>query len=1156
MASTEVFASRYKILRTVGSGGMGTVYQVEDLRHRGRVCALKALHAVEDAEAVEAFRSEFRNIRGVVHPNIPEMHDFGTVQEGENRSVYYFTCEFCDGQSLDKLCDQWSHEQLRQILVALCRALSFIHSRGLLHRDIKPENVLARLSGDGSFDMLKLVDFGLASGKDVTGSHVSGTIDYLAPELIAGGGATVASDIYALGMLLYRVATGRLPFDGSDALGKSKVRASSEAPSPLRYRADLPVGLADVISTLIRVDSADRPPTSRHVIALLNEREGTEYPYETPDTRAAYIRSAASVSNAAAHAQLAQLAARLHTSTPPSVIITAPRGLGCSRLLREFGQEIVMDGISARVVHNDSDLDSTDPVRVLIVPDERAVTLEWLYAVLESAHRTGVWCIISRSQPDDQLEQVLRPFVRIDLKPMDLTAVAEFVQATFPGHAFPSSFNEELHRWTLGLAASLQSAFDQLLRSESVQIGLNGWELNPGNRTYKVHESVARFVDSHREKLSSTAIDLLNALVCSPAPLPRPIIESVVTDIEEHNIAASIADLVSLEWVDLENDEFSLRFDCIRAHILAGLPPSALTAIHRQLAKAWDDPRLADHARRNQYSFYHRLHSGDWTVDVEEARALLREAVYKGEHHWLRSLTGAPYPRVADNSIRTMLAEALAEVEFIQGNFSAASELLQSIAEVQSEDYSSDNLRRLIRFAVIQEKLGHTEIAEDVLRRCQAALPAGQSSEAASVLGTLGWICFKRGEREMAQQLAEEGLLRVPPGTEDSGLAMLLNVVATLAFYRAEPEAAALAWQRCLEVNEAIGDRKGIANMYNNLGVLQAQSGDRLRARALWKRCAEISEEIHDIYRLAGIYNNLGIDSLESGSLTEAEHYYLKSLSLFREMNSPREMVATLNNLGELAFYRADYSRALAYWNEAVKMAEHSGDSESQVEPLVYQGRLLLKLEQAEIARETLERARRIGSETGVKKGEGQALEGLALYYSRSGQGAESEAVLRKAAVLLNEEADPLAVLNFKLTECEIAAELGDQSRVVDMMAEARKIAATKWDPFSAARMLAYGLLFANETFDSRERARTLRQLTSYPEFLWLFFWASGRQLAAKGQFKKALDEYGRGVTVLKTISSRLPEEYRKSYLSSVRIARFKAEAMQYRNSVQTESPV
>jgi tetratricopeptide (TPR) repeat protein len=487
----------------------------------------------------------------------------------------------------------------------------------------------------------------------------------------------------------------------------------------------------------------------------------------------------------------------------------------------------------------------------------------------------------------------------------------------------------------------------------------------------------------------------------------------------------------------------------------------------------------------------------------------------------------------------------------MEGNLEAAAQRLAHALNGGDAPVTSANLERLALFAMIEEKLGRTEHSQSTLERCLKALPEGHDSRAGIVFGTLAWIAFKHGEAEQARKLAEEGLVRVPPQAADAGHALLLHTVASLAFYRGEGDAAAMYWKRGLEINEMLRDRKGIAHIYNNLGVLSAQSGDRLRARSLWKKCAEIAGEIGDVHRLAGIYNNLGVDALETGALAEAEEYYLKALALFRRLKNPREQVEILSNLGELSYYRADFPRAHAYLQEAVTLAGTLDDHECEIEPLIYLGKLLLTVEELEGAEAVLDRARRAAREVGARKGQGQAWEGIALLRARRGCRESATEALDQARTLLSQDVDPLALQHFHLSECALAAENGNEQEARDALARARKVADTKWDPFTAARTAVYGLLFAGEELDARERPRVIRQLSVYPDLLWRFHWASARRMVKLGELRKALDEFGRSAAVLKAVSSRLSESSRRLFLDSPQVRRLKDEAMMLRNSVK-----
>jgi tetratricopeptide (TPR) repeat protein len=1023
----------------------------------------------------------------------------------------------------------------------------------LLHRDIKPENVLAKLDANGEFLTIKLVDFGLASHESSGVQDVSGTIEYLAPELVQGGKASVATDMYALGTLLYRLATGRLPLDAQDPLALAKLRTTAEVPPPLHFRPDLPVGLSDVISAMLRLRPDDRPASARHVIALLNEREGTDFPYETAATSSAYIRSATGVTNVHARERMsALLCVLLKNETPPNLMIVGMNGLGRTRLMADFATDLMLKGVPARWVKRDADLAwGEERPRVALVSIANELSRPELAERI--ANSKDAWWIVAAEASDEPIATALGAVETLHLAPLGLEGVRRFIAATFPENNFPADMAAQVYTYTLGLPGAVHEQLNRLLESETLRIGLAGWELMPGVWEIPVHRHAAQFIEHQLAQLPEPAVWLARAVACTASALPRDVLGNL-TLVEQRDEAwrrDAIEGLARIGWMEEQSDGYTLTFAAVARYLQEQLSAEERQELHQKLLVAWTFENMAAHPRQAREVLFQDFHAASWVVSAEDAQATLKAATEAGENAWVRSVVKAGLANHPPRDLWAVMRPALGDLEYIEANLEAAAACYADVLHRGKLAVTPRNAWQFSRYAMIEEKLGHTEHAEEMLIRCLDVLHPGHDANAGAVYGTLAWIAFRRGDAEQARQLAEEGLVRVPPKTLDTGVALLLNTVATLAFYSGDADAAVMAWKRCLEVNEAVRDRKGIANMYNNLGVAAAQSGDRLRARSLWKKCEEIAHEIHDMHRLAGIYNNLGIDSLESGLLPQAEEYYWKALTMFRRLKSPRDQVELLNNLGELSYYRADYARAQAYWQEALNLAASVDDRESQVEPLVYLGKLLSTLEDLEKAETTLTKALNLAHELAVKKGEGQAWEGLAQLHARRGERDQSAAALRNAHTVLTEEVDPLACLHLHLTECAIAAEQGNGPASQNALAQARKVADTKWDPFTAARTLVCGLLFAQEQVDQKERSRLLRQLSVYPDFLWKFHWASGRRLSAEGAIRKALEEYGRGVAVLKAIASRLSADHRERYLNAPHITRFKAEALELRKSLQ-----
>ena len=229
LADGAVVDGRYRIVRRIGSGGMADVYLCEDT-HLGREVALKVLHRrfAQDAEFVERFRREASAAAGLQHP-----HVVGVFDRGDHEGTYYIAMEYLRGRTLkDVAASEAPLDQLRLISIGtqILQAAGFAHRHGVVHRDFKPHNVIVDETGN-----VKVTDFGIAragaSEMTETGS-IMGTAQYLSPEQAQGHEVTQRSDVYSIGVMLYELLTGRLPFDGDSAVAIA-LQHMSDPPPPM-----------------------------------------------------------------------------------------------------------------------------------------------------------------------------------------------------------------------------------------------------------------------------------------------------------------------------------------------------------------------------------------------------------------------------------------------------------------------------------------------------------------------------------------------------------------------------------------------------------------------------------------------------------------------------------------------------------------------------------------------------------------------------------------------------------------------------------------------------------------------------------------------------------------------------------------------------------
>ncbi|MBI3273359.1 MAG: GAF domain-containing protein, partial [Planctomycetes bacterium] len=340
--------NRYRVLRELGEGGMASVFLGEDILEGNRKLAIKVLlPEAARRDTIRHFQYEFSLLTRLRHPNLAAVYDFGN-DPGTER--FFFTCEFVEGQDFFEAAHGATLPEIADLAAQLCRALDYIHSKGLIHFDVKPSNVLVCPAAPGGRPVVKLLDFGLAGDEREVGDfRVRGTVHYMAPEIVRASRADRRADIYSLGVTLYQVLTGKLPFDGRTTQSVLRKHLVSPPPSPTFHRADLPPDLAQLVLRLLAKEPHERFSRPTEVIEALNRALSLTLEIETRATRESYILSGKLVGR---QPQIDRIAATVEASlapappanTPGCVLILGEAGLGCSRLLRETKYQVQLSG--------------------------------------------------------------------------------------------------------------------------------------------------------------------------------------------------------------------------------------------------------------------------------------------------------------------------------------------------------------------------------------------------------------------------------------------------------------------------------------------------------------------------------------------------------------------------------------------------------------------------------------------------------------------------------------------------------------------------------------------------------------------------------------------------------------------------------------------
>lgn len=894
----ELVAGRYRIVRYLGQGAAGEVYGAEDLHLRSRV-ALKVLRpgASRDPQSIERFKREILLARRVSHPNVCRIFDLGVHEvtgggEGGYSSLLFLTMEWLEGETLARRIQEagaFDEGPAVAIVRQLCRGLAAAHDAGVVHRDLKSSNILLVPGPEG--ERTVITDFGLArsshqssDGQTLTeAGGLLGTPAYMAPEQVAGLAATAASDLYALGVVLYEMLTGSLPFHGESPL-EVAVKRLREPPTPIdTYRAGISARFRAAIERCMAREPEARFASAEAVIGFLDpptlllgaERLPRRRPakYVVAGLIVALVAAGAlwkGLSGRRSHAADAALApaaaAGRESAAATATNAPARRAIAVLGFANATGRPEAQWLSSALSEMLTSELAATDAVRA--VPGEVvAQARQDLGLSLSSSLGVETLARLRRILGADLV--LLGSFtaqggaeapLRVDLR----------LQATDGSYTKPFSIEG-----SEGKIFALVRQGGESLRRE---LGIGELADSAVPALEIAHPASAEAV-----RLYAGGIEALRSF--EPGRARELLERAIATDPEFPLARAALA----AAWSDLGYDEQALA--------------AAGEARKRSGKLSRSDQLMVEGLER-------RL-SRDWPRAIEIAATLWRF-----------------YPDDLEQGL------ALAQVELEAGESTAA---LATVAELRrlpappGEDPRID-LVEARAAGMLSDFHRQLAIADRAAARAESA---GSRSILARARFEQGSAQRKLGDSNRAAELFEAARRLGGELGDRAFVAIVSQSLANLEQSRGDFARAESLYEEARSTFEAIGNRRRAARVQVSLGLVASERGDLQRARGLYESAEATLSELGDRRGAAAAAANLGTMLYLQWDLAGAEKRHQEALATFRQLEDRSREIVALANLGQIRRELGDFADSDRFWQQALELARATGDKAGEGDALL-----------------------------------------------------------------------------------------------------------------------------------------------------------------------------------------------------------------------------
>jgi tetratricopeptide (TPR) repeat protein/tRNA A-37 threonylcarbamoyl transferase component Bud32 len=985
---SPLLGNRYRLEQPLGAGAMGVVYRAID-RLTQQTVALKRVTTHDQSMTTRlALAREFQTLASLRHPYIMSVLDYGFDSEQRPYFVMPLLDNAQDIKTAAKAVDGYGKVRL---LIQLLQALSYLHRRGIVHRDLKPANVLVNQEG-----VVKVLDFGLAVEVEKA-KEISGTLLYMAPEVLRMDGASPSSDLYAVGIIAFEMFTNVHPFDADDtaqlvqniilkAVNVSQIEAENAALNPREVDA-----LRAIVGRLTAKEPSERYHDAYDVMIALSHAIQHTAPTEDLAIRESFLQSARFVGRKAELAKLTDALEHTLNGMGSQWLVAGESGIGKTRLLDELRNVAMVRG--ALVLVGQEIAENGAPYQLWREPVRRMLLANPVHDLQASILREvvpDINDILGRPIP------MITPLDAKDARQRLAVAIAEL----FLTSPKPTLLILEDVQWSNESLEPMRIISQQahtplmLVASYRTDEARDVAQLFPQMRSIQLERLTAPDI----QELTKSMLGTRNANANVVDLLERETEGNVFFLVE--TVRALAEDAGSLD--DVGN--MTLPY-----HVFAG---GVEQVVRRRLSRVPERYRAmlnlaAVHGRNLDL---HILQTAapqesveDWltvcaNVDVVTnwngtwrfSHDKLREALLKdleGEeraalHGVIARAIEATYPnntayahaladhwRVAgDTAKEAHYALIAGEVVLGVAGFKEALDLFQRAIRGLDNPREAVRLHRNIGdtyegLSQYAEAIQHYELSRTLAEKYQDALGV------AAAYDGIGGVEEKRGDLDRAEAHLTQALEIARDALDMRLVADTLNGIGTLYAKRGNLKEAQNYYSESLAIRRKLGDKRGIAATLNNLGVIQNFLGNHAQAKAYYEEALALRRDIDDKRGIAATLSNIGIVVKTIENHKAARVYYDEAIQIFRKIGDLHGVATLLNNLGALLLEQREFEDALGIYQECLRIVRAIGDERSAGYALHNIGRIYLAQNDTNAAQARFEEALAILTPIGDKRG-------------------------------------------------------------------------------------------------------------------------------------------------------------------------------------------